>query len=243
VQHFASVLGGVVPIYNLAGIARPLKFTPEVLAEIYLGKIKRWDDAKIRAANHGVTLPDSEIVVVHRSDGSGTTFVWSDFLSKISPEWKSAVGSGSELKWPVGEGAEHNEGVAVKVRETPNAIGYVEMVFALQHELSFGAVRNAAGEFVRADLASVTAAASSASGMSSDSRISITNAPGAGAYPIASFTWLLLPERSDAAHKSALNEMLVWVLTSGQKECSELGYAPLPRDLANRELEALRVQK
>ncbi len=242
-RHFASVLGGVVPIYNLAGVVRPLHFTPEVLAEIYLGKIKRWNDAKIRAVNRGVSLPDSEIVVVHRSDGSGTTFVWSDFLSKVSAEWKNAVGRGSELKWPVGEGAEHNEGVAIKVHETPNAIGYVEMVFALQHQLSFAAVRNSAGEFVRADLASVTAAATSAGSMSSDFRVSITNAPGAGAYPIASFTWLLLSEQTDAPRSSALNEMLEWVLTSGQKECSELGYAPLPRDLANRELEALRTQK
>jgi phosphate transport system substrate-binding protein len=179
---------------------------------------------------------------VHRSDGSGTTFVWSDFLSKVSSEWKKTVGSGSELNWPVGVGAEHNDGVALKVHETPNAIGYVEMVFALQHELSFGAVRNAAGEFVRADLASVTAAASSAEGMTSDFRISITNAPGTGAYPIASFTWLLLREREDPAHKAALRAMLEWVLTSGQKECSELGYAPLPRDLAQRELGALRAQ-
>jgi phosphate ABC transporter phosphate-binding protein len=242
-KHFASVLGGVVPIYNLAGIVRPLNFTPEVLAEIYLGKIKRWNDEKIRAVNRGVSLPDSEIVVVHRSDGSGTTFVWSDFLSKVSPEWKKTVGSGSELKWPAGVGAERNDGVALKVHETPNAIGYVEMVFALQHELSFGAVRNAAGEFVRADLASVTAAATSAEGMTSDFRVSITNAPGAGAYPIASFTWLLLRDNDEPARKAALAAMLEWVLTSGQKECSELGYAPLPRDLASRELEALRGQK
>jgi phosphate ABC transporter phosphate-binding protein len=243
VRHFASVLGGVVPIYNLAGILRPLNFTPEVLAGIYLGKIKRWNDPQIRSVNRGANLPDSEIVVVHRSDGSGTTFVWSDFLSKVSPEWKSTVGRGSELKWPVGEGAERNEGVAIKVHETPNAIGYVEMVFALQHQLSYGAVRNAAGQFVRADLASVTAAANSAEAQATDFRVSITNASGAGAYPIASFTWLLLPERADGARRSALDEMLEWVLTSGQKECSELGYAPLPRDLANRELEALRAKE
>lgn len=243
-QHFASVLGGVVPIYNLAGVARPLRFTPETLAEIYLGKIKRWNDPNIRASNHGVNLPESNIVVVHRSDGSGTTFVWSDFLSKVSTEWKNSVGTGSELKWPVGAGAEHNDGVALMVHDTPNAIGYVEMVFALQHQLSFGAVRNASGEFVRADLSSVTAAAASGtSNMTTDFRVSITNAPGAGSYPIASFTWLLVPRGADHERRAALAELLQWVLTDGQKECSELGYAPLPREVVNRELEALSVQK
>lgn len=243
-QHFATVLGGVVPVYNLGGVARALKFTPDVLAEIYLGKITRWNDLKIRASNHGVRLPDSEIVVVHRSDGSGTTFVWSDFLSKVSPEWKSSVGRGSELKWPVGRGVEHSEGVAVAVENTPNSIGYVEMVFALQHQLSFGAVRNPAGEFVRADIASVTeAAVSAAVNMGADFRVSITNAPGAGAYPITSFTWLLLPEKRSGTQKAAMNELLRWILTDGQKECSELGYAPLPREIVNRELNALATQK
>jgi phosphate transport system substrate-binding protein len=242
-EHFATVLGAVVPIYNLAGVAHPLNFTPEVLAEIYLGKIARWNDPKIRASNRGVSLPDRDIVVVHRSDGSGTTFVWSDFLSKVSPEWKSAVGRGSELQWPVGSGAEHNDGVATAVRNTANSIGYVEMIFALQHQLSFGAVRNAAGVFVRADLASVTAAAATgAAKMSSDFRVSITNAPGAGAYPIASFTWLLLPQNRSGIRKFAMDELVRWILTAGQKECSELGYAPLPREVANRELEALRAQ-
>jgi phosphate ABC transporter phosphate-binding protein len=241
-QHFASVLGAVVPIYNLAGVVRPLNFTPEVLAEIYLGKIKRWNDPKIRAANHGVTLSESEIVVVHRSDGSGTTFVWSDFLSKVNPEWGSAVGRGSELKWPVGIGAEHNEGVAATVKQTPNAIGYVEMVFALQHQLSYGAVRNAAGAFVRADLASVREAASSAAAhMTSDFRVSITNAPGKDAYPITSFTWLLMPKNLlDASRQSVLHQLVEWVLTAGQKQCSELGYAPLPSEVVARELDALR---
>jgi phosphate transport system substrate-binding protein len=243
-QHFASVLGAVVPIYNLTGVTRPLNFTPEVLAEIYLGKIKRWNDPKIRAVNRSVHLPDSEISVIHRSDGSGTTFVFSDFLSKVSAEWKDRVGSGSELKWPVGTAAEHNDGVALRVNETSNSIGYVEMVFALQHELSFGAVGNAAGEFVRADLPSVTAAASTASAtMGDDFRISITNAPGAGAYPIASFTWLLLPRRgTDSSKGAALEQLVEWILTSGQKECSELGYAPLPRELVARELDALHAQ-
>jgi phosphate transport system substrate-binding protein len=243
-QHFASVVGAVVPIYNLVGVVRPLNFTPETLAEIYLGKIRRWSDPKIRATNRGVSLPDSDIVVVHRSDGSGTTFVWSDFLSKINPEWRKTVGSDSELKWPVGTGAKGNEGVALKVHETPNAIGYVEMVYALQNQLSFGAVRNNAGVFVRADLASVTAAAGSASsGMTSDFRVSITDASGADAYPISSFTWLIVPQQDDAGHRAALTAMLEWILTSGQKECSELGYAPLPHDVASRELDALHATK
>lgn len=243
-RHFASVLGAVVPIYNLPGIMRPLNFTPDTLAEIYLGKIKRWSDPKIRASNHGVSLPDSEIVVVHRSDGSGTTFVWSDFLSKVSPEWKNTISRGSELKWPVGNGAEHNEGVALKVHDTPNSIGYVEMVFALQHQLSFGAVRNASGQFVRADLSSVTAGAANAvASMGSDFRVSITNAPGAGVYPIASFTWLIFPREADPAHKAAMVALLQWILTDGQKECSELGYAPLPREVVNREIEALSAGK
>jgi phosphate transport system substrate-binding protein len=243
-EHFASVLGAVVPIYNVAGVVRPLNFTPEALAEIYLGKITRWSDAKIRGANRGVTLPDAEIVVVHRSEGSGTTFVWSDFLSKVSPAWNSGVGKGSELKWPLGMGEDRNEGVASTVEQTPNSIGYVEMVFALQHQLSFAAVRNASGEWVRADLASVTAAAATAAAaMTTDFRVSITNAPGTGAYPIASFTWLLVPAKAEPGRKAALREMLEWILTSGQKECSELGYAPLPHEVASRELARLHAPR
>jgi phosphate transport system substrate-binding protein len=242
--QFATVLGAVVPIYNVSGAGQPLQFSPEVLAGIYLGKITHWNDPKIQSANRGVSLPDSEIVVVHRVDGSGTTFVWSDFLSKVSLTWNSRVGRGSQLNWPVGIGEERNEGVASRVQQTPNSIGYVEMVFALQHELSFGAVRNAAGEWIRADLASVTrAAAGAAASMTSDFRVSITNPRGRGAYPIASFTWLLLPRNRDANRQAALREMLEWILTSGQKECSELGYAPLPREVVNRELQALRTQK
>jgi phosphate transport system substrate-binding protein len=245
--HFPSVLGAVVPIYHLEGVRRVLNFTPETLAEIYLGKIRRWNDPKIRNANRGLALPDSEIVVMHRSDSSGTTFVWSDFLSKVSPAWKTAIGAGAELKWPVGNGAEHNEGVAEMVQQTPNSIGYVEMVYALQHELNYGAVRNAAGAFVRADLASVTAAATGAGEeMKSDFRVSITNAPGAAAYPIASFTWLLFPEKpekKDSAKQAAQTKLLQWILTSGQKECAELGYAPLPRAVANRELQALSASE
>ena len=243
--HFPTVLGAVVPIYNLKGVDRNLNFTPEVLAEIYLGKIKNWNDPKIRASNHNAPLPNSDIIVIHRSDGSGTTFVWTDYLSKVSPQWKSAVGSGTTVNWPVGSGAEGNDAVAAMVQQTPNSIGYVELVYALRHQLNFGAVRNAAGEFVQADLTSVTAAASGAAGaMTSDFRVSITNPPGKGAYPIATFTWWLFPaELGPAAKKPAFLELLQWMLTSGQKECAALGYAPLPREIAARELQSLSTLK
>jgi phosphate ABC transporter phosphate-binding protein len=239
--HFASVLGAVVPIYNLQGPDRNLNFSAEILAGIYLGTIKKWNDPRIRGSNRSASLPDGDIVVIHRSDGSGTTFVWTDYLSKVSPEWKAAVGVGSVVKWPVGAGAEGNEAVATMVHQTPNSIGYVELVYALRHQLSFGAVRNAAGQFVQADLAGVTAAAREPAGaMTSDFRVSITNASGKDAYPIATFTWWLLPrELGGAAKKPALLELLQWVLTSGQKQCSALGYAPLPREITSRELRLL----
>jgi phosphate transport system substrate-binding protein len=243
--HFATVLGAVVPIYNLKGLDRTLTFTPEVLAEIYLGKIKNWNDPKIRESNGKRALPSGDIVVIHRSDGSGTTFVWTDYLSKVSPEWKAAVGSGAVVRWPVGAGAEGNEAVAAIVQQTPNSIGYVELVYALRHQLSFGAVRNAAGEFVQADLQSVTAAAKGAAGaMTPDFRVSITNAPEKDAYPIATFTWWLLPGGLGGTEKKpVLLELLQWMLTSGQKQCSALGYAPLPREIANRELQFLTTLK
>jgi phosphate transport system substrate-binding protein len=233
--HFASVVGAVVPAYNVKGVDRNLNFTAEVLAGIYLGRIRKWNDAAIRELNRPVSLPDAEISVVHRSDGSGTTFVWSDYLSKLSREWKTAVGSGSVLRWPVGVGAEGNEGVATKVQQTANSIGYVELVYALRHQLSFGAVRNAAGQFIQADLSSVTAAASA---MATDSRVSITNAAGKSVYPIASFTWWLMPrDGENEAKRAATRELLEWILTSGQKESSALGYGPLPREVVSRELQ------
>ena len=238
--RIASVLGAVVPIYNLEGLGQDLKFTPEALADIYLGKITKWNDPLIKGSNKSVPLPDAEIVVVHRSDGSGTSYAWSDYLSKTSVEWKTTVGVGTTLHWPVGKEAEHNDGVAALVQRTPNSIGYVELVYAIQHQLSFGAVRNAAGEYIRADLSSLNAAATAKAGGQSASASSITNAPGQDAYPIAAFTFLLLPEQaSDNRKRSALLELLRWVLTSGQKECSALGYAPLPREIANRQLEVL----
>jgi phosphate transport system substrate-binding protein len=239
--HFAAVLGAVVPIYNLQSSDRNLNFTAETLAGIYLGTIKKWNDPRIRGSNRNAALPDSEIVVIHRSDGSGTTFVWTDYLSKVSSEWKGVVGAGTVVKWPVGAGVEGNEAVAAMVQRTPNSIGYVELVYALRHQLSFGTVRNAAGQFVQADLSSVTAAAGGAAGaMTSDFRASITNASGKDAYPISTFTWWLFPrELASGDKKPEFFELLQWVLTSGQKQCSALGYAPLPREIASRELQLL----
>jgi len=240
-QRFAqipTVLGAVVPIYNLPDLRRPIHFTPEILAGIYLGHIRKWNDSLIREANRGASLPDAEIVVVHRSDKSGTSFVWSDYLSKVSPEWKSSVGVGVAVPWPVGIGADYNEGVAAAVHQTPNSLGYVEFIYAIQHELSFAPVRNAAGEFVKADIESVSEAARNAGVPEQDLRISITNAPGNNSYPIATYTWLLLPEHvQDNNKRAALRELLEWMLTSGQRDCSGLGYAPLPAPVARRGLE------
>jgi len=240
-RQFATVVGAVVPIYNLSGVDRNLNFTGETLAEIYLGKIKNWNDPRIGVSNRSTHLPSSQIAVIHRSDGSGTSFVWTDYLSKVSPEWKARVGAGTVVNWPVGAGAEGSEAVATLVQQTTNSIGYVELVYALRHQLSFGAVRNSEGQFVQADLASVTAAVKGAAGaVTPDFRVSITNAPGKGAYPIATFTWWLLPgELGGAEKKPAFLELLQWMLTSGQNECSALGYLPLPREIASRELQAL----
>lgn len=242
--RIASVLGAVVPIYNLKNMLQDLKFTPEALAGIYLGTIKKWNDPLIRSSNKGVSLPDENIIVVHRLDGSGTTFAWSDYLSKVSANWKTTVGEGTTLRWPVGEEARGNEGVAETVRRTPYSIGYVELVYAIRHRLSFGAVRNAAGEYIRADLSSLGAAAIAGTNGNATSASSITNAPGKGAYPIATFTFFLLPKSlNDERKRAAFIELLQWVLTSGQKECSALGYAPLPREIANQQLETLSRYK
>jgi phosphate transport system substrate-binding protein len=228
-----------VPIYNLEGVHQPLRFTPETLAGIYLGQIRKWNDPQIRNSNHDADLPDADIVVVHRSDGSGTTFVWTDYLSKVSPQWKSSVGSGTAVDWPTGIAAERSEGIAATVQKTPDSIGYVEFIYALQHQLNFGAVRNASGHFIRADISSVAAAAT-ATAAGQDLRASITDASGTGVYPIASYTWILLPEKQeDAGKKAILAELLHWMLTSGQKSCSALGYVPLPADVAKRALEML----
>lgn len=233
-----TVLGAVVPIYHVAGLRREINFTPEILSGIYLGKIRKWNDAHIRDANPQAAVPDADIVVVHRSDASGTSFVWSDYLSKVSAEWKSAIGAGVNVPWPLGIGAAYNEGVAAAVQETPNSIGYVELIYAIQHELSFGRVRNAAGVLVRADLASVTEAARTATISDPGFQLSITDAPGKAAYPIASYTWLLLPEQfADKNKRATLLGLVRWTLTSGQKSCSALGYAPLPADVARHAMQ------
>jgi phosphate transport system substrate-binding protein len=245
VLQFATAIGAIVPIYHLPGVGRDLRFTPEVLAGIYMRKIRNWSDPAIKAINHGVTLPDAAIVVVHRDDGSGTTFAWTDFLSKTSPEWKSAVGSGTAVAWPIGQGAQGNEGVASMVDQTPNSIGYTELTYAIQRALSYGTVRNAAGNFTQANLASLAAAAASASTHESNNIYSsLANAPGKAAYPITSFTWLLVPESiPDAATKSAVAEFLDWILTTGQKESSGLAYNPLPKDVVARQLQMLATFK
>jgi phosphate transport system substrate-binding protein len=238
IENIATVLGGVVPAYNLPGVGRDLRFTPETLAKIYLGKITNWNDPELRAINRGAGLPDKPILVVHRSDGSGTSFTWTAFLSATSTEWKSAVGTGMRVNWPIGEPAQGNEGVAAKVAETPDAIGYVELTYAIRHELSFGLVRNAAGKFVQANLVTLSAAAESAP-ETGDLRASLVNAPGNDAYPITTFTWILLPTSTGDPQKTAvLRDLLRWMLTSGQKECSGLGYLPLPKEVADRELTA-----
>jgi phosphate transport system substrate-binding protein len=241
VLHFPTVLGAVVPVYNLTGVSQELKFTGPLLADIILGKVTKWNDPAIAKVNAGVNLPATDIAVVHRSEGSGTTFVWADYLAKVSPEFKSTVGVDSSLKWPVGVGGKGNEGVAGLVRQTPGALGYVELVWALQNNIPFGAVQNAAGTFVKASVESVTAAAAGAAGnMPSDFRVSITNAPGDDAYPIASFTWLLLYENpNDKLQARTMGEFVRWALTDGQKYARDLGYAPLPKAVIDMELKTL----
>jgi phosphate transport system substrate-binding protein len=240
IRHFPTVLGGVVPIYNVPGIG-DLEFTGPVLADIYLGTIRKWNDPAIATLNPGVKLPATDITVVHRSDGSGTTYIWVDFLSKVAPAFKTRVGVGTAVNWPAGVGAKGNEGVAGLVSQTPGAIGYVELIYALQTKMRYGAVQNASGKFVRASVASVTAAAASAT-MPDDFRVSITNAPGADAYPIASFTWMLLYEQpKDLASSRVMVDFLKWALTDGQQYCEALGYAPLPSGVVQRELAALQT--
>jgi phosphate transport system substrate-binding protein len=233
--QFPTVLGSVVPAYNVPGVSGDIKFTPESLAGIFLGKITKWNDKAIASANSGAKLPDAEIVVVHRSDGSGTTFVWTDYLSKVSPEWKSSVGSNTSVKWPVGLGGKGNEGVAGVIRQQPGAIGYVELIYALQNNIPFGPVKNAAGNFVKASLDSTTAAASGTK-VPPDFRVSITNASGKDAYPIASFTYLLVPTQwQDQTKKTAMVNFLTWMLNNGEPMVTELNYAPLPKQVAEME--------
>jgi phosphate transport system substrate-binding protein len=235
ILHVPTVLGADVPAYNIPGVMGELKFTPEVLAGIFMGKITSWNDPAIAKENPGVKLPSDQIVVIHRSDGSGTTYIWTDYLSKVSSDWQSQVGKGTSVKWPVGLGGKGNEGVAGMIRQMQGSIGYVELVYAVQNKITYGTVRNAAGEFVKASLDSVTAAAASVKNMPADFRVSITNAPGKDAYPISSFTWLLIPAQSkDAAKGKIIADFLNWMVDDGQKMTAELTYAPLPSSVATK---------
>ncbi len=229
VMHIPTVLGAVVPIYNLPGVSQELKFSPDVLAGIYHGDITNWSDARIAKDNPGVKLPSQEIIVIHRSDGSGTTFIFTDYLSKVSSEWKNSVGASTAVQWPKGLGGKGNEGVAGLVRQMNGAIGYVELIYAMQNKIAFGMVKNAAGNWEKASTEGVTAAAASIKSMPADYRVSITNAPGADAYPISSFTWLLIPTHpQDAAKGKVLKDFLSWMLDHGESEATSLYYAPLP---------------
>jgi phosphate transport system substrate-binding protein len=242
--HVPTVLGAVVPSYNLDGISQALKFTPEALAGIYLGKITKWNDQAITSANPGVKLPDQSIIVVHRSDGSGTTYIFTDYLSKVSLEWQQKVGKGTSVNWPVGLGQKGNEGVAGTVRQMKGAIGYIELIYAEQNHIGFGLVKNAAGDFVKASLDSTTAAAASMKEMPADFRVSITNAPGKDAYPIASFTWLLIPLQSkDPAKGKVISDFLNWMVDKGEGMASQLTYAPLPKNVAIKVKDAIKQVK
>ena len=245
ILHFPMVLGADVPVYNIPNVKNQLNFSGVLLADIFLGKVIKWNDPAIAKLNPGVALPSTDITVVHRSDGSGTTYIWVDYLSKASAEWKTKVGVATSVRWPTGVGGKGNEGVAGLVSQTPGAIGYVELIFALQNKISYGAVQNLAGEFVLANEQSVTAAAAAAAGqMPADFRVSITNAPGKGVYPISSFTWLLLYENhKDKNQSKIMVDFVKWALADGQKFASGLGYAPLPAEVVKLELAALAMVK
>jgi phosphate transport system substrate-binding protein len=244
ILHFPTVLGAVVPTYNIAGVTGDLNFTQKALAGIYLGSITKWNDPEIAKANPGVNLPSSDIVVIHRSDGSGTSYIFTDFLSKVSDDWKNKVGkANTSVNWPVGLGGKGNEGVTGLVKQTPNSIGYIELIYAIQNKIPYGNVQNAAGKFVKADLASVTAAAAAdAKSIPDDFRVSITNAAGPKVYPISSFTWLLIPAQiQDAAKRDAIKDFLKWMLTEGQKYNEGLSYAQLPKEVIVRETKAISL--
>lgn len=235
ILHIPTVLGSVVPAYNLPSVKAELKFTGPILAGIFMGRITTWNDPAIAKANPGVSLPADRIVVAHRSDGSGTSYVFTDYLSKISPEWKSSVGKGTSVKWPVGLGAKGNEGIAGMVRQMPGSIGYVELIYALQNNITYGTVQNAAGQFVKATLDSTTQAAASVKQMPADFRVSITNAPGKDAYPIATFTWLLIPSHAaDQNKQKMIVDFLNWMVNQGQSEAPQLSYAQLPTSVAEK---------
>ena len=234
IQHVPTVMGSVVPAYNIPGVKEELKFTPDVLANIFLGKITTWNDPAIQNLNKDIKLPNQNINVVHRSDGSGTTYVFTDYLSKVSPEWKGGPGKGTSVKWPVGIGGKGNEGVAGTIRAVDGTIGYVELIYALQNKITFGSVKNAAGSFVKADLQNTSAAANGVK-IPDDYRVSITNSPNKDAYPIATFTWLLIPTKpSDPNKGKIIKDFLNWMIDDGEKMVETLSYAPLPQELQGR---------
>ena len=241
IMHFPTVMGADVPVYNIPGVNATLKFTGPLLAEIFMGKITKWNDRAIQSLNPGIKLPDTDIAVVHRSDGSGTTYIFTDYLSKVSPEWKSKVGVSTSVKWPVGVGGKGNEGVAGQVKQQPGSIGYVELIYAIQNKIDYGQVQNKSGRFLLASLEGVTAAAAGAAkAMPKDFRVSITNAPGPNAYPISSFTWLLVYEnQTDKTKGKILTDFLHWMVKDGQKYCADLGYAPLPKEVVALEEAAM----
>src|SRR5258707_2360851 len=245
ITHFPTVLGGVVPVYNVSGVSGDLRFTGKVLADIFLGKITKWNDAAIKAVNPSVNLPSEDITVVHRRDGSGTSYIWCDYLSKVSPDYKKTVGVATSVNWPVGVGGKGNEGVSGLVKQTPGSIGYVELIYALQNKISHGEVQNAAGEWVRASTETVSnAAAAAAKAMPKDFRVSITNAPGHDVYPISSFTWLLVQDHpSDKQRAKMLGDFIKWALTDGQQNAPALGYAPLPKEVVALEMQRLNELK
>jgi len=237
--HIPTVLGAVVPVFNVPGV-KELRFSPDVLADIYLGKISNWNDPRIAKDNPDAKLPDQKIIVVHRSDGSGTSFIWTDYLSKVSKDWAGGPGKGTALSWPTGVGGKGNDGIAGLVRQMPGAIGYVELIYAIQNHITFGSVKNAAGNWITASIQGVTEAAASVKNMPADYRISITNAPGDSAYPISSFTYLLIPMKSnDPVKAKVLHDMLSWIIKSGEGEVTSLSYAPLPSNLADKVLQTV----
>jgi phosphate transport system substrate-binding protein len=241
ILHFPTVLGAAIPTYNVPGVQGDLNFTPEALSGIFLGKITKWNDPAIASANPGVKLPGDDIVVVHRADGSGTSYIWTDYLSKVSPEWQSKVGKGTSVNWPVGLGGKGNEGVSAQIQQTPGSLGYVELIYAIQNKLPYGKVKNTEGVFVKADLASVSAAAAASSkNMPDDFRVSITNAEGKAAYPISSFTWLLIPSKfTDATKRDVVKDFLKWMMTDGQGYVEALSYAKLPKEVVAKEMKAI----
>ena len=241
ILHVPTVLGAVVPAYNVPGISEEVKFTPEALAGIFLGKIQKWNDPAITQANPGYKFPDKPIIVIYRSDGSGTTFIFSDYLSKVSKDWSSSVGKGTSVKWPIGMGGKGNEGVAGQIRQLQGSIGYIELVYAVENKITYGWMKNAAGNFVKASLDSVTEAAASVKTMPADFRVSITNAPGKTAYPISSFTWLLIPAQAkDPKKGKIIADFLEWMVTDGQKMTSQLSYAPLPPNVVEKVKAAIK---